>query len=516
MNERKSKKAHAIHTKLISNSQWNLVAFAFSLFFNFVTIPFVIKRISLNAFGTAGLVLSILAPLTLVGTVLGQAMLRELSLHFSEADLRSGRRSFSAAMLLCGIGCLLVAVIFLAFGRVVIATFFDTALTSDYYLSVIIAVFGWGLQQFVLIFQSAVAATQKYSLLAKISIVASLVNAALIMGTVTLIPTTIGYLAGMSGGFFVSVIVWVLLVRRNEPWLFPLCLVNKADCRSIIDFGKWQSVSFLVGGIGLQMDRYVLGILTAPVYVGRYNVANRLQEVVHMGVLKAGDVLFPYFSSTSHQPIAQRASFFISISWLLNTFAACALAPLIPLSWHIIALWINQEAATDGATMLCTLTVAGILGCGVNVYSYHAMGAGEVFRLTQLSFITAIVSVVFTAILIIYVGPIAAGGGILVGNAIRLIFVLLFSKKSFQPLISLRTLIVVTTPPLVAGLIMAYAWEASGILSLSSWLSLLIGYVVVSISVAIASVALTSLSAQGRGAVAAAVRATGTFLKQRS
>jgi len=513
MSEQDSPETEAIHTRLISNSRWNLVAFAFSMLFNFLLLPFVINRIGLNAFGTTGLMLSVLAPLTLIGTVLGQAMLREISSHLSIVDLRSGQRSFSAAISMCLVGCLLVGLVFLGLGKVIISLVTNDAPTNDYQLCILVAIVGWSMQQLVLIFQSAIAATQKYRFLAIISIISSLLNAACVVGIVILIPTAFGYLSGLALGFLASAIIWLVLIKRYEPWLFPICWVSKADYRAIVDFGKWQSISQFAGGLGLQMDRYALGAFSSAAFVGQYNVAMRLQEVVHMGVLKAGEVLFPHFSSTSHYPAAQRASFFISVSWLMNTFAVCALAPLIPLSWHIIALWVNQEAALGGAVMLCSLTLAGIFGCAVNVYNFHAMGIGDVFRLTQLSFITAIITVVFTLIFILHFGPLAAGIGVVVGHAARLIIVLFFSKKSFGSFISLRTLIFVTMPPLLGGILVAYTWKFSGILTPTTWPIIAVDYVLVSACVAIASIVLTSISAQGRHSVSASVRTTRKLLK---
>ena len=65
--------------RLVSNSRWNLLAFGISLVINFATIPMVIAHIGLEAFGAAGLVIAIYAPFMLVGTVLGQAMVGQLS-----------------------------------------------------------------------------------------------------------------------------------------------------------------------------------------------------------------------------------------------------------------------------------------------------------------------------------------------------------------------------------------------------------------------------------------------------
>ena len=86
---------------LLSNSRWNLLGFAFGLAANFVTLPFVVKWIGLTALGHAGVLLAITAPLTLVGSVIGQALVREMSSRSGAGDLDSARRIHDAALRLC-------------------------------------------------------------------------------------------------------------------------------------------------------------------------------------------------------------------------------------------------------------------------------------------------------------------------------------------------------------------------------------------------------------------------------
>ena len=92
---------HATSRRLVSNSKWNLAAFACGLAAQFITVPFVIRWIGLGEFGRAGLVLAVWAPLMLVGTVLGQATTREMSARLGAGKTQSAARVIDSAMLLC-------------------------------------------------------------------------------------------------------------------------------------------------------------------------------------------------------------------------------------------------------------------------------------------------------------------------------------------------------------------------------------------------------------------------------
>ncbi|MBC7483253.1 MAG: oligosaccharide flippase family protein [Rhizobacter sp.] len=500
-------------SQLISNSKWNLIAFSVALGCNFLLVPFVIRHIGLEAFGAAGLTLAVLAPFLLVGTVLGQATLRELARHVAAPELDKGNRVFAGAMFLCGISCVLIALPLLVFGESAVRMLSQSgSVDPNWQLGLALAVLGWAAQQFTLLLQSAVAATQRYASLAGIGAIASLANVAAVAGFVIRFPTTIGYLAGTSAGLLLSLAIWWLLVRRGLPWLFPFHAPTRRDFIALIHFGKWQGLSHFAGAVGLQMDRYVLGILAPIAVVGQYNVAMRLQEVVHMSVLKAGEVLFPHFSATSHDTVERRASFFVTVSWILNTLAACALAPLIPLSWVIVALWVDPATADGAAPMLRTLAAAGIVGAGANVYFYHAMGTGQTARLALLTVVHAVATVALTIVLIKLYGPVAAGLGFLATSALRLALVLPFTKLSFDATVSLGSLVACTLPPLFTGLVVGAAWHLIGSPPATHWAEVSGHYAVIFSSVAIASITLTSVTGSGRRLVVDCLRLAGRML----
>jgi O-antigen/teichoic acid export membrane protein len=445
----------------------------------------------------------------MVGTVLGQACLRELASRIARAEFAEGSRTFSAATFLCAFGCVLAILPLLVFGDSVLRLVGGSSHAElNWTLTFSVAALGWAAQQFTLLLQSAVAATQRYASLAGISVLAALANVAAVVVAVVQFPTALGYLGGISAGLFASMLIWWVLARRALPWLFPLPAPSRSDFNAIVHFGKWQGLSHFVGALGLQMDRYVLGALAPLAVVGQYNVAMRLQEVVHMAVLKAGEVLFPHFSATASEPIERRASFFLTVSWVMNTLAACALAPLIPLAWDIIALWVNPATAAGAAPMLRSLAAAGVVGAGANVYFYFAMGTGQTSRLALLTVIHAITTVAMTIVLIRLYGSAAAGLGFLIASALRIALILPLTARSFGGSVSLWALMACTLPPLFAGLAGGAALNGIGAGSANTWAELAARYAAMFCGVAIACGALTSMTTRGRRLVGECLRKT--------
>jgi len=485
--------------RLVSNSRWNLIAFSISLAINFATIPIVISYIGLEAFGAAGLVIAIYAPFMLVGTVLGQAMVGQLSPQIADGDYEHAAPVLSAGLFLCAAGNVAVVALLVLAGEASVHLLSKQSSTAtNWSLAFFVAGIGWAAQQCVLVLQATVAATQRYAYLAWISVAAAVTSAASIVAGAMLLPDYLGFLLGTSVGFLLSLALWAVLVRRLMPRMFPLPRFGRREFHSIAEFAKWQGGAHFAGAVGNQVDRYVLGALAPLAVVGQYSVAMRLQEVVHMGLLKATEVLFPHFTVTTGDTIERRASFFIQASWILNVLGVAALAPLIPLSGELLTLWINKDTANGGAQMLRTLAAAGVLGCGVNVYYFFAIGTGQSSRIASLTIVHALLTVAFTIIAIKAFGPLAAGAGYLVANAIRLGVTLWFTGLYFSAAASMRKLIECTLPPLIAGLLLAVAWWQSDWLAPSGWLQLIAAYAVVASSVVCVSVAATAISANGR------------------
>ena len=86
----------AAWARLVCNSNWNFAAFAIVVLANFLTLPYVVHRIGMAQFGLGGLILAMLAPFMFVGTVIGQACVREIAPMLAERRTEAARQTFDA------------------------------------------------------------------------------------------------------------------------------------------------------------------------------------------------------------------------------------------------------------------------------------------------------------------------------------------------------------------------------------------------------------------------------------
>lgn len=496
---------------LLSNAQWNLVGFACGIAANFITVPLVVNWIGLSAFGHAGLVLAITAPLTLIGTVIGQALVREVSSQLRLQNSERVVRTNAAALKLCVVaGAIGWAALVLAGPWITVALLTNERVTPELAGSFLIAATGWFAQQLALVLQADSAARQDFRTVARCAAVSAIATIAATLAMTTAIPTVNGYLAGVALSFGLTLLTWAW-VRRDLLRFHSIAASNLGvERRALIQFGKWQGLAQLAGAFGNQIDRYALAALAPVALVGQYNVANRLQEAAYIGVVKAGEVLFPYFGSLAGESTTERARVFQLTSWVMGTFSAMMLAPLVPLAGPILYLWIGPSAGSETAILLCTLVLGGIVGSGTNVFVYYAMGIGQNVPVAWISVMYSMVTVIFTVILIRAYGPLAAGAGLLAASIARVAMGLVVTRRNFFPQLAWGALFVSTVLPLGVGIAIALAIYLMGDVGLMGWGRLVAGYAGIAALVLMFTVLMSLIFPSGRQIVVGAVRSIRT------
>jgi O-antigen/teichoic acid export membrane protein len=484
---------------IVENSRWNLLAFAFGLAANFISIPFVIRWTSLEIFGQASLILAVCAPLTLIGTVLGQALVREMSSHQGSADEQIAERMLDAALRLCLLASA-VAWVLLVGGGSWIASFLTEkeAHSKTLVLAFLFAATGWVAQQLSLVLQGTCAARQDFRTIARVGAFTAVASIAATLGMTWVVPTLEGYLAGVAAGFVLTLGGWLYTLRHDLRWRKVFGGNRKLEIEALLHFGKWQGLAQLAGAFGNQIDRYALGALAPVAIVGQYNVANRLQEAAYIGVVKAGEVLFPRFGSLSASSVQERCFFFQKASWVMGTFSAALLAPLVPLAGDVLTLWVGSEVASGSAQLLSTLVLGGIVGSGSNVFVYYAMGIGRNAPVALISVLYSVITVVATVLLIKTIGPYAAGAGLLIASGVRFAAAFVITRRDFFPQLSWGELVVSAVVPLVVGLSIALAVQTIGVGYVQGWFDLVVFYVVLGASVVVATIVVTALTGSGR------------------
>lgn len=492
--------------RLLASSQWHLLGFGAALLGNLAAIPIVIRWIGIDAFGTAGIVVAICAPLTLIGGSVAQALVREMSCRMQAMDTVGAWRHAHAALRLVGFVSVVLAGGIIALGPWVAELFMpnsdDTTRLTRLFLPTSL---GWLAQQVIAVLQAIVVSQQDFRRVAALNAVTALTTLAATLVVTANAPTAVGYLWSLAAGFWITAACWVIALRRDlarapGPGL-------GVEFRALLHFTRWQVVTQLAGTLSNQIDRYMLGATTTSSEVGSYNVAKRLQESASIGVLKVGEVLLPRFGALSDAPIGAHAPLYLRATWALTMFSAAVLAPIAGLAHEALAVWISPTGAPDADSMLVLLCLAALVGSGSTVHFAHDLGRGRQRLVAVVSVVHSVLTLLLTVTLIVTFGPSAAGGGLLGANLFRLMATLWLARQTLGTSAPWPILLCSNGIPIAAGTALALIVHGVKPTWVTNWPTLLTAGAAISVATVITGTLLTWTIPAGRPLVRDAMNA---------
>jgi O-antigen/teichoic acid export membrane protein len=486
------------------NSVWNLIAFLVGIGANLITLPFVIGHLGIFQFGICGLFIALATPLSLVGTTLGQSTAQGIARYLSQDD-RVAVTEFCATILV--LGSLGIAVTGIVLGSVAplivrgLYPKYEAGIHSIRLVSITLA-FGWAAQQLSLLMQGTHVACQTYRRIATINALGAIVGALFIFGIVTRQPNVEGYILALALGYGSTTLFWAVSTIATFPWVMVRPRIHRHMTRSIAAFTGWQMFAQLVANLAGQIDRYLLGAWVSAEAVGYYNVSQRLEEVAYIGVLRAGDALFPQFSMNASEALDRQAEIFFRAAWMLNLVAAIVLSPLLPWAPSLLLVWVGPTASEFATPVLRVLTVGGLLGCAGNVFSLYALGIAKTRYIALLSVASALTTTVASIVLLRQFGFAAAGMGVVLGMLANACVMISLIRHHFGRQGSAGRIATSVLLPIAVALVVAGGVAAVGIPIQNSWPRVLLGYAATSLLVMLSIVLVTRLTHEGRKSLA--------------
>jgi O-antigen/teichoic acid export membrane protein len=440
--------------RLVTNSAFNASAFVVAAALNILVIPFVIHHLGVATFGIAGLVTACIAPAMIFSTPLGLSAAREFAMRLTADRQGEARRLFASALFLaCSVGGLIA--IGLAIGGPVLARAAFNLDQRDLGLAFAFGVFGWFCQCCSAVLISLLTARQDYGSIASLNIGGTAVAAAATFVLVPMLPQASTYLACQALGAVATLGgAFVIAHRLSGGWLSAPAF-HRGEARDLARFGSWQLVAQGGGMIATQADRYLLGALLPPEYVGFYVVAQRLEEAIYIGVLKVGEILFPFFSMLQKEAKEHRVDLLLRSSWMLNLLAASALGAIVPAAGPILDLWTGPRVAAEAELVLVTLSVAGILGCGSNAFMFYLLAEGRSRANAIISFVTAAFTLLTSALVLPAFGWRAAGWSACIGMLAQIVTVFSLLAKAFDQPGGWARVFHFVVQPLLTGIVVA-------------------------------------------------------------
>lgn len=399
---------------------------------NLAILPFALFRLGPGSLGVAGLVTASIAPALVFSNSLALSTARELARRLAPTDLKDAQRLFATAVALAvGLGGA-IAVFFCLAGAPLarIAFHLSGPLADDLGLAFVFTGCGWLCQCVSAVFLTLFSARQDYRRIACISIISTVCTTAAMLILIPLAPRASTFLGCQASGFAMSLFLTLAWSRHSlGEWLARPAFHRDALHR-LVRLGGWQLAAQGGALLAAQADRYLLGALLLPQFVGFYTVAQRLQEAMYIGVLKVGETLFPFFSSLHQETEDRKIDLLLRSSWILNVLAASALGGLIPVAGPLLHLWTGAEVAAEAQQVLVVLCVAAILGSSVNVFAFYLLAQGRSRDTALISLVTGTFTLATSAIALPLFGWRAAGCSTCVGMLAQIALTVFLLKRS--------------------------------------------------------------------------------------
>ena len=347
----------------------------------------------------------------------------------------AARRFFASALSLAGAGGLPIAALLSLLGPLLARRVFhlDGQVADDLTLAFLFGAGGWLCQCISAVFLALFTARQNYARLASISIVSTVVSTSSMLLLIPRWPQASTFLGcqalGLATGLMVSFALSGLVVRE---WVARPAL-HRGPLGGLVRLGGWQFAAQGGGLIAGQADRYLLGAFLAPQFVGYYTIAQRLEEAMYIGVLKIGEILFPFFSSLHKESTERIADLLFRSTWVLNLLAATLLGALIPVAGPLLYAWTGKEVAVETEGLLVVLAVAGMLGCASNVFGYYLLASGRSRSNALIALVTAVVTITTSAIALPAFGWQAAGLSACLGMIAQIVITMVLAAPDRQP-----------------------------------------------------------------------------------
>ncbi len=419
---------------LLGNSAWNAIAFVAAVALNLVVLPFVVFRLGVAAFGVAGLVTACIAPALAFSSALTLSTTRELARRLEPSERDDARRVFATAAMLALVVGGAIAVLFALAGAPLARVAFHLSGPSgdDLGLAFVLASAGWLCQCLSAAFLALFTARQDYRRVASIGIISTVVATASMLLFIPPWPHASTFLGCQALGFATSLLLafgWSQHVLGD--WLTRPA-IHRGALGKLVKLGGWQFAAQGGALIAGQADRYLLGALLPPQFVGFYTIAQRLEEAIYIGVLKVGEILFPFFSTLQKEADDRKADLLFRSSWIINVLAASALGGLIPIAGPLLHLWTGAEVAAEAQRLLVILSIAGMLGSSANVFAFYLLAEGRSQSNALISMMTGVVTLATSAAVLPYFGWQAAGWSACFGMIAQMATTVVLLRRGFN------------------------------------------------------------------------------------
>jgi O-antigen/teichoic acid export membrane protein len=414
------------------NTLWSLAGTGLPLLLGAVTIPYLIRKTGVEAFGVLTLVWALIGYFSLFDFGLGRALTQQVSAARSaghDARLPSLVKTglwFTAATGAAG-GLILAALADqLAFNWLNVSV----PLQPSTGWALLLAAIGIPLTTVTTGLRGILEAYEDFKAVSLLRIGLGAANFGLPALSAMLISTSLAWMvASLIIARVVVLLAHVWLVHRKLPVGWASARFNKENMRGLLSFGAWMTVTNIIGPLMVTADRFVISAVLGASVVAYYTVPFEILMRVLVVPAALTSALFPKLAAvmTTDWPEAKR---------LHRKCLKIITAVLLPICLIIavgskwgMTLWLGPDFAENSWTIVSVMAI-GLLLNGVAYLPFAAIqAAGDARTTASLHMLELAVYIPVLFFSLKFFGLIGAAIAWDVRVAMDLAFLLIYAKK---------------------------------------------------------------------------------------
>ena len=368
------------------NTLWNLAGNGLPFLIGVVTIPYLLKRLGLEAFGILTLIWGLIGYFSLFDFGLGRALTQQIAsrLHGPDREqipqlVKSGLL-FTLATGLAGGLLLLVSARPLANDWLHI----DPALQAQTRDCLIIAALGIPLTTLATGLRGVLEAYENFKWVNLIRMGLGMASFGLPALSVLLIDTSLFWVVvSLVATRLVVLVAHLLLVNRQLQYAWWKTRSSGAQLKNLLSFGAWMTVSNIVGPLMVTADRFIISATLGAGVVAYYTVP--FEALIRILIIPTAIsvTLFPRLAAH----FAADRSLALTLYWRSIRVVALVLAPLCLFTGLVshwgLQLWLGAIFAEQSWRIVCILSV-GIFFNGLAYIPFATVQASGQAKQTAL------------------------------------------------------------------------------------------------------------------------------------
>ena len=325
------------------------------------TIPFVVHRLGVEAYGLYALVGVLVGYLSFLDLGTGQALVKHLTEALAHDDALGVQRLVETAATIFAVSGLVGGVLVVGLADVLVrrVLYVGPEFAETARLTLRLAGVGFAVTMAQNGLLAVPQACQRLDLVATLTTVLGVVG---LLVPVALLALGAGLPSIVAAGILINIAGVVVLVRafgRLLPGRVLRLGLHRLEAWKLFHFGGATLVGTLAAQVSLQIDKLIIGALLPLARVSYYAVPFSLAAKLHMIPYALGPVLFPAVSEVSARGFLQQLrELYLRTTKILSATALPLAVFLVVYSDRILEHWLGPDFAAEGALPLRLLTTA--------------------------------------------------------------------------------------------------------------------------------------------------------------